>query len=420
MKKSSISVSEKKMVREYVFNEFTITNALIANLLGVIVIYFSLFMLNAVIFNSFDLIPQISFKEFVSQRFEYYVSTDSVELPETDLVGYLIGKFVIIFIQIILDALKYILFDVKKTEVFTVGTIIFITNILILSFIYLILYRNQIKTKVFIISLIIGIAISCILLNLIAFLIIGLSISPILLLYLDWWIFLPTTTISIPILAEWIIGIDGIWIIFFYIFVFFLSSIVSICCFLGSKFTRQKLPGATVTKLNKIQEKDDKWLWFLISSVVITIISTLWKFFGRIIVEFFAAYKPEDELEVNEFSIENTLFGVKLNVLTAEQVFIVYFILITIGYALGFMIAYDIYRRASGQKNWLELYKIRHPSKKEQIARWLTYTTLMSIYWMYSIYLPRYLLNDWMQTILFSFLITSISIAVGKLAMIEN
>ena len=339
-KKFALSKTEEKAVKEYLFSEFTIANALSANLLAVIVIFFALFMLNAVIFNSLTVVPQQSFEQFVAERFAVYSQT---ELPESEnLIGSLIGQFIVILAQIVLDALQYILFGVQKTAVFTAAIIIFITNIGVIALVYLILYRKQTKTKTLIISIVIGFVISCIILNLLAFLVIAFSLSPVLLGYIGWWVLLPTTTISIPILIEWVIGSHGIWIYFWYIFAFFLSTIVSISVFIGSKFDQKKLTEKTTEKLSKIRERDDNWLWFFISSIVVTVVSVLWKFLGRIFVEFFAEYKPVEELELGEGSTEIWIAGAKLNVLNAQQIFISYFLLITVGYAVGFMAAYFI------------------------------------------------------------------------------
>lgn len=421
MKKSvALSKTEQKAVTDYLFNEFTFGNALTATLLATIVIFFSLFMLNAVVLNSLEIVPQMPFEEFVAERFNYYATQQNYEInPEENIIANLIASFLVILVKIVFDALDYILFGVQSTSVYTAASIVFATNLVMILLVYITIYRNQVKTKTLVISIIIGFYLSCLVVNFLAWLVLALSLSPALLGYFGWWIFLPTTTISLPVLIEWIAGVSGIWIVFWYIFAFFLSSITAISVFVGSRFDRKKLPEPVSEKLQRIRERDDNYTWYIISTLVVSVVSVVWKQIARLVVEFFSIYpSPESN---NEPILQHWIGGTPTNVLDARGTFVAFFVLITVGYVIGFMLSYSIYRRAAGQKNWLELYKARHPSKSEQLVRWFVYTTLMSVYWMYSIYFPRHLFlaEDWLQTALWSAVITAISVVAGAATRIE-
>ncbi len=421
MKKQSVlSKSEQELVKNYLLEEFTITNALSSTLLTSIITFFILFMLNAVIFNAVPLIPQQPFSEFVKERVEYYAQQQSFNISEDEsIISNLISSFILIFIHIILDALDYILFGVNKTSVYGTASLIFIVNIGFIFLIYLTVYRSQVKIKNLIISVIIGFIISCILLNLVAFIIIAFSLSPVLFGYIGWWVLLPSTTIAIPILVAWITGVHELWLVLWYVFVFILNIITSISVFISSKFGRKTLPETTVSKIEKIRERDDNYLWYIISLLVTTVVSILWKLLGRFVVEFFSIYpSPESN---DEPILQHWIGGTPTNVLTSTGTFAVFFVLITIGYFVSFMTAYSIYRSAAGQKNWVELYKKRHPNSTEQFTRWFVYTTLLSLYWIYSIYIPRHLFlaEDWVQTFIWSAFITIISIVAGAATRIH-
>lgn len=420
MKKTvALSKTEQKIVQNYLFSEFTFGNALTATLLATIVIFFSLFMLNAVVLNSLEIVPQITFEEFVAERFEYYKQQNDINVQSDNPIGQLIGSFLVLLVRIIFDALDYILYGVQSTSVYSAASIVFITNIGIILLIYLTIYRKQVKNRTLFFSIIIGFYISCLIVNFTAWLVLAFTLSPALLGYFGWWIFLPTTTIAIPILIEWIVGIPNIWLVFWYIFAFFLSSITAISVFIGSRFDRKRLPEPINEKLQRIRERDDNYTWYIISTLVVSVVSVVWKLLGRIIVEFFSEY-PLAESN-NEPVLQHWVGAVPTNVLSERGTFVAFFVVITIGYAVGFMLAYSIYRRAAGQKNWVELYQARHPSRSEQIVRWFVYTTLMSIYWLYSIYFPRHLFlaEDWLQTALWSAVITVVSIAAGAATRIE-
>jgi hypothetical protein len=248
--------------------------------------------------------------------------------------------------------------------------------------------------------------------NILTFVLIAIVTSPLLLGYFSYWIFLPSTTVAIPILLEWITGVP--WIVFWYVFALILSTIVSITIFIGNRIWNpikrsERLDKKLYDNRKSVDDlKDDHWLWIFIATVIGGLVTVVWKLTGKLVFTLFS--------KDSTFSIA----GQKAT-LTDTQIIIFYVFLITIGYFVAFMMAYTVYKRASGKKNWIELYKARHPSKREQFVRWFVYTSLLTFYWVYSMAIPSSFLyaNEVMKGILVAMTITFVATIAGKLSTLK-